>query len=362
MWGHTSTWATGEWVGGAGQGPAAEGEAGPTAPAPLAGVAADALAGIAAQGASPLLHPASSVPAPATVWVPDSPAAAATLGAFPPRPAQPATSAPLPTWLPPSPFSSAAFDSGGGGGTLPTLHPTASAPLPSLSPFSSGGFEGGVLSDAAHALQPGTLGPLQPALRGLSSGGFESVTSPIQLAAQPAAADPPALQPQQPAGMLIDALAEVGGGMHQPMPDLLLEPPSPRLATTSKGFVDDEDPLLRYLLEDDAFAAESPLQPVPADPPAPRPLSPAACLVRMVPAVLGTSRRLLEALLAHGADPLEQDPTTSRQPTTFLSECLHPTLLRLAVTHVQRQCQIKPDGGGRRLTTGCSLSSEHASF
>lgn len=36
-------------------------------------------------------------------------------------------------------------------------------------------------------------------------------------------------------------------------------------------------------------------------------------------AVLDTSCRLLRALLEHGADPLEQDPTTSRQPTTFLS-------------------------------------------
>ncbi|KAI7844567.1 hypothetical protein COHA_001925 [Chlorella ohadii] len=69
-------------------------------------------------------------------------------------------------------------------------------------------------------------------------------------------------------------------------------------------------------------------------------------------AVLDASCRLLAALLAHGADPLEQDPTTSRQPTTFLSECLHPALLRLAVIHVQRQCQVVPGGGGRRLTTG----------
>lgn len=36
-------------------------------------------------------------------------------------------------------------------------------------------------------------------------------------------------------------------------------------------------------------------------------------------AVLDASCRLLEALLAHGADPLEQDPTAAHRPTTFLS-------------------------------------------
>lgn len=45
---------------------------------------------------------------------------------------------------------------------------------------------------------------------------------------------------------------------------------------------------------------------------------------------------------------------TARLPpaAALLAECLHPALLRLAVIHVQRQCQVVPGGGGRRLTTG----------
>lgn len=256
---------------GAEQGAAPEAAAGTAAPAPLAGVAnAGALAG-APQGPTPLLHPTSSAPAPATIWVPDSTAAVATLSAFPPRPAQPATSAPQPTWLPPSPFS-AVLDSGGGS-ALPALRSTASAPLPTLSPFSSGGFDSGPAGDAAqgNALQPATLGLPQPALCGLPSGGFGSVTSPIQLSAAPPAA-PQALQLPR---VQSDAL----GGMHQPA--LPPQPPSPLMATPRDGWRnEDEDPLLRYLLEDDAFAAESLPSPVPAGPPAPRPLGPAACLVR----------------------------------------------------------------------------------
>lgn len=284
MWGHPSSWAVGGWVGGGGPEAAAEGPEGPAAP--LAGLDPAALAGMAPQGPTPLLHSASSVPAPATIWVPDGPAAATTLGAFPPRPAHPAASAPLPTWLPPSPFS--VFDSGTGtASALPSLRP-ASAPLPTLSPFSSGGFESGAVSDAAHVLQPATLGP---ALRGLPSSGFDSVTSPVQLSLQPSAASPPPPQGLQLASVLPDALGGTGSGLHQPM--LPAQPPSPPLATMEGVLVtEDEDPLMRYLLEDNAFAAESPIAAEPAAPPAPRPLGPSACLVRVgvVPAWLAMGR------------------------------------------------------------------------
>ncbi|PRW61466.1 hypothetical protein C2E21_0666 [Chlorella sorokiniana] len=43
--------------------------------------------------------------------------------------------------------------------------------------------------------------------------------------------------------------------------------------------------------------------------------------------VLAAARSVLEALLQHGADPLEQDP---HRPANFLTECAHPALLRLA--------------------------------
>lgn len=48
-------------------------------------------------------------------------------------------------------------------------------------------------------------------------------------------------------------------------------------------------------------------------------------------AVLDASRAVLAVLLAHGADPLEQDQTTSRQPTTFMSGEAHPVVVVPAV-------------------------------
>lgn len=273
MWGDPSGWVIGGLEGGAGPGAAPVGEPSPVVP-PL-GLAADGgtMAGLP-QGSSPLLHPASSAPAPLTYMVPDGPAAAATLGAFPPRPAQPAASAPLPTWLPPSPFDSAAFS--GGVGVPPAVRPAASAPLPTLSPFSSGGFDSTPVGD----LQPATLGSLQLALGALPSGGFESVTSPQRAPVPPGAASPALQQLQQLPGLPLDGLGDTSV-MHQPMPTMPpRQPPLPPLAVDAL-LEDDGDPLLLYLLEDEALTGRlSPVQPVPAAPAAPRQLSPAACLVR----------------------------------------------------------------------------------
>lgn len=55
------------------------------------------------------------------------------------------------------------------------------------------------------------------------------------------------------------------------------------------------------------------------------------------PAVLAQARSVLEVLLQHGADPFEQGP---HRPSNFLTECTHPMLLRMAVSHVESQCQL----------------------
>lgn len=47
--------------------------------------------------------------------------------------------------------------------------------------------------------------------------------------------------------------------------------------------------------------------------------------------------------------PALQTPLCTITPCPC-AECLHPALLRPAVTHVQRQCQAPPGSGGRRLT------------